>query len=184
MPVCPPETHTGFKSIGETRLGFCPLLLLCSEALWFFLIPVLALAYGSEDIKAALEPVVDWTSFPGGVVGCRGHRVISSRPSIPTVDGGFSQAGTDTHASTAIQAVATTSSSPGATRAAKLLPPAVKLRTTLVAVFVVSPTKIGIAASLTLSFPDATNETTETAAECASANPAIAAAARTPALPR
>ena len=73
---------------------------------------------------------------------------------------------------------------PGTTRNAKPRPPAVKDRTAFVTVFVVKAAKMGTVASFTVIFPAVTKEATETAAECASPKPAIAAAAIRPLFPK
>jgi hypothetical protein len=73
---------------------------------------------------------------------------------------------------------------PGTTLNPKPRPPAVKERTAFVTVFVVKAAKIGTVASFTVIFPAVTKEATETAAECASPKPAIAAAAMRPLSPK
>jgi hypothetical protein len=66
---------------------------------------------------------------------------------------------------------------------AKRRPPVEIATAALEMVLVVSAARIGITASRAANFPAATREATETAAECVSAKPATAAAARTPARP-
>src|SRR5450631_3108427 len=73
-----------------------------------------------------------------------------------------------------------TTISPGMTRKANESPPLEAASTILLMVLVESPARIGKTASGGVSFPDATSDATEIAAECVSANPAMAAAKITP----
>ncbi len=89
----------------------------------------------------------------------------------------------DAHNREATHKAATISINPGITRAANRSPPEVKARTALVIEFVVTAAMIGIAASRIDILPAAANDAADTAAECASPNPAIAAATVTPVNP-